>query len=118
MLTRLKCASLALLVLGAAALPASAAEPSPKLNWNNPASVYKDLPGVVPHDSMVRSSDENDPGDCTVAIENRRWHRGEPFPDFPVRVYRCEKNGVVYSGTELPNRPWVPGLNPYDLPKR
>jgi hypothetical protein len=116
MTTRLRGLASALLILAAAG-PAVAAEQSPQLNWKNPAPVYKDLPGVVPHDSIVRS-DENDPGDCTVAIENRRWHRGEPFPDFPVRVYRCEKNGVVYSGTEMPNRPWVPGLNPYDLPKQ
>lgn len=116
MLTRLQAGTLALLVITAAGV-ANAAERAPQVNWQNPAPVYKDLPGVVPHNSIVRS-EENDPGNCTVAIENRRWHRGDAFPDFPVRVYRCEKNGVVYSGTELPNRPWVPGLNPYDLPKR
>lgn len=79
-----------------------------------PAPVYKDLPGVKPQKSLVESSDN---GDCEPATIYRRFDRRDVFPDMPVAAWRCEKDGVTYTGTQLPNRPWVPGLNPYDLPQ-
>lgn len=79
----------------------------------NPTPVFKDLPGVKPQQSLVESSDN---GDCKPATLYRRFDRRDVFPDFPVAAWRCEKDGVTYTGTQLPNRPWVPGLNPYDLP--
>jgi hypothetical protein len=105
-------------VLGlAAAMPALAQERAGQPNWGNPAPAFRDLPGVVPEAARVKQKEAERP-DCTIVTEQRRWRRGDAFPDFPVEVYRCEKNGIVYSGRNMPDRPWVPGLNPADLPKQ
>lgn len=82
----------------------------------NPAPVYKDLPGVVPERDRVAREQADEPN-CTTGFSYQRWRRGDIFDHgIPVQVYRCEQNGFTYSGTEMPNRPWVPGLNPHFLP--
>ena len=95
------------------ALPLPAMADQAPRRLQNPVPVFKDLPGVKPQKSIVESSDN---GDCKPATLYRRYDRRDVFPDFPVAAWRCEKDGVTYTGTQLPNRPWVPGLNPYDLP--
>ncbi|MCJ8507765.1 hypothetical protein MUU53_07535 [Rhizobium lemnae] len=94
-------------------LPAAAGAEQGKPQLRNPVPTFKDLPGVKPQKSLVETSDS---GDCQPATLYRRFDRRDVFPDFPVAAWRCEKDGVTYTGTQLPNRPWVPGLNPYDLP--
>lgn len=103
----------ALMATGAAASDGKGAK-GPVLA--NPAPVYKDLPGVVSQGQQEAREQANEPK-CTTALEYRRWYRGDIFDDgFPVEVYRCQKGGFTYSGTEMPNRPWVPGLHPHFLP--
>ncbi|MBP2548374.1 hypothetical protein J2858_001267 [Neorhizobium galegae] len=102
------------------ALPAQASDAKPQPNWSNPAPApaFKDLPGVVPEEARVRKEAADSPN-CTTGVEYRRWRRDSILSSdsLPVQVYRCEQGGFTYSGTELPDRPWVPGLNPYDLPR-
>ncbi|WP_137129677.1 hypothetical protein [Rhizobium sp. FY34] len=100
----------------ACAVPAVAQERAGQPSWGNPAPAFKDLPGVVPEAARVKQKDAES-ADCTTATQYRRWRSGDAFPDFPVQVYRCEKNGIVYSGRNMPDRPWVPGLNPVELPR-
>lgn len=100
------------------ATPSLAADGKPTPNWANPAPVYKDLPGVVSPEALANEKAAEQPT-CTTAIEYRRWRRDDILSSdsVPVTVYRCEKNGITYSSTEMPDRPWVPGLNPTDLPR-
>lgn len=100
------------------ALSAEASDPKPQPNWSNPAPAFKDLPGVVPEEARVRKEAADSP-DCTTGVEYRRWRSDSILgsDSLPVQVYRCEQGGFTYSGTQMPNRPWVPGLNPYDLPR-
>ncbi|MDO1580662.1 hypothetical protein [Rhizobium oryzicola] len=99
------------------ATSAIAADKRSSPDWLNPAPAYKDLPGVVPEAERLAKEQANEPK-CTTDIEYQRWRGSDVFDSgFPVRVYRCEQNGVTFTGTELPNKPWVPGLNPSALPK-
>lgn len=79
---------------------------------------FKDLPGVVPEAERV----EKNGYDCTSDIEEIYRPRGNfdiLYGDTaPTRVYRCKsESGVTYTGTQVPNTHWVPGLNPRHLPK-
>jgi hypothetical protein len=79
---------------------------------------FKDLPGVVPEQERVKPDDYS----CTSDIGHApraRGHRGVVFwDDVPVRLYHCKAaNGATYTGTQMPNTQWVPGLNPHHLPK-
>jgi len=79
---------------------------------------FTDLPGVVPEQERVRK----DAYTCTTGIADVYRGRGRYdilYGDsMPRRVYRCEtESGVTYTGTEMPNTQWVPGLNPHHLPK-
>jgi hypothetical protein len=100
------------------AVSAQASDARPQPNWTNPAPAFKDLPGVVPEEARVRKEAADSP-DCTTGVEFRRWRSDSILgsDSLPVQVYRCEQGGFTYSGTQMPNRPWVPGLNPYDLPR-
>ena len=109
-----------LLMLGALiSAPVLAADGKAQPNWANPAPVYKDLPGVVSPETLAKQKAADEPN-CTTDIEYRRWRRDDILSSdsMPVTVYRCEKNGVTYSSTQMPDRPWVPGLNPTDLPRQ
>ncbi|MFN7104711.1 MAG: hypothetical protein ACK4N1_19000 [Pseudorhizobium sp.] len=81
-------------------------------------TAFHDLPGVVPQRDRVQSPEYT----CSSSIQN--VYRGRGRYDIlygdsaPRRVYNCEtESGVTYSGTQIPNRHWVPGLNPLHLPK-
>jgi len=108
---------LAALVLAALApLAASAAELQAPLKM--PSSVYRDLPGVVPPGEQV----DRDAYHCTSEIADVYIGRGRYDTLFgdtePRRIYRCKtESGVTYTGTQMPNTQWVPGLNPTDLPR-
>ncbi len=110
---------LPLLMLLAVALAALApARAEGDLFRNLSQTQFQDLPGVVPEEERVRQ----DSFSCTSTIEH--VYRGRGRYDIlygdtaPRRVYHCKtESGVTYSGTNLPNRHWVPGLNPHHLPK-
>ncbi len=110
---------LPLLMLLAVALAAVAPARAEEDIFGNLAQArFHDLPGVVPEEERVRE----DSFSCTSTIEN--VYRGRGRYDIlygdtaPRRVYHCKtESGVTYSGTSLPNRHWVPGLNPHHLPK-
>jgi hypothetical protein len=81
-------------------------------------TAFHDLPGVVPEKDRVQRQDYT----CSSSIENVYRGRGRYdilYGDIaPRQVYHCQtENGLTYSGTELPNTHWVPGLNPHHLPK-
>ena len=90
------------------------------IDWTKPAPVpaFKNLPGVVPEEERV----DKDAYTCESDIED--VYRGRGNYDFlfgdkvPTRVYRCKTaSGMTYTGTQMPNTQWVPGLNPHHLPK-
>ena len=79
---------------------------------------FKNLPGVVPEQERV----QKDAYRCSSDIEYVYRHRGRYdilYGDsMPTRIYRCETDsGVTYTGTQMPNTQWVPGLNTHHLPK-
>lgn len=110
---------LPLLMLIAVALAALApARASDDVFGKLPQTHFHDLPGVVPEKERV----QRDSFSCTSTIEN--VYRGRGRYDIlygdtaPRRVYHCEtESGLTYSGTDIPNPHWVPGLNPHHLPK-
>lgn len=83
-----------------------------------PPTRYKNLPGVVPEAERV----EKDSFKCTAGIADVYIGRGRYdmlYGDTaPRRVYNCKtESGLTFSGTQIPNTQWVPGLNPLHLPK-
>ncbi|RWX76675.1 hypothetical protein EPK99_13420 [Neorhizobium lilium] len=97
-------------------MAASAAEQQTPLKM--PDTVYKDLPGVVPQEQRA----DPDAYTCTSEIADVYIGRGRYDTLFgdtePRRIYRCKtESGVTYTGTQMPNTQWVPGLNPRDLPR-
>ncbi|WP_377396851.1 hypothetical protein [Rhizobium helianthi] len=113
MIGRWQILGLAFLV-GVTANPAFSKDKAPMRDMPRNGEFYKDLPGVKPMESLVQKGDGLD---CETVTVYRRWSERDIFRDFPVSAYRCEKNGVTYTGTQMPNRPWVPGLNPQTLPE-
>jgi hypothetical protein len=107
---------IALIVSTLLPVAASAAEGGKFLR--SPQTFFKDLPGVVPEESRVKP----DAYRCTTEIADVYQHRGRYdilYGDsMPVRVYHCTtESGLTYTGTQMPNTEWVPGLNPHHLPK-
>lgn len=104
------------MVLGATLLasvsaPASAAE---GIAWGQAGQEsFKDLPGVKPQDPANQFG-ENMTCETRTVVPDRRFGRRELRDSLPYTVYRCEKNGIVYQGTEPPRtgRMWYPGVNP------
>lgn len=99
-----------------APLDASAAEQQAPLKM--PDTFYQDLPGVVPQEQRTERDDYH----CTSEIADVYVGRGRYDTLFgdtePRRIYHCEtESGITYSGTQMPNTQWVPGLNPHHLPK-
>ncbi len=105
-------------VIVVAVLPGSVFAADRNIFSKSNESYYKDLPGVVPQEEVVKPDDYK----CRSDIEDVYRHRGyydTLFGDLePTRIYTCKtKSGVTYRGTQMPNTQWVPGLNPYDLPR-
>lgn len=102
------------LALPFAAVPSVfAAEPG--LAWSKAGSeTFHDLPGVKP-----QSPDPLDDGyACETGLAAPRNFNGRTLRDtLPYTVYRCEKDGIVYQGTEPPSRGrmWYPGVNPRNI---
>ncbi|KPF47458.1 hypothetical protein [Rhizobium sp. AAP43] len=98
-------------VLLLAASPSLAAGPG--IAWGEAgAEEFKDLPGVKPQDP---SQQFGEGFSCeTRSVTPRHTNRRELRDSLPYTVYRCEKNGVVYEGTQPPRsgRMWYPGVNP------
>lgn len=102
--------------------PVLAAEKPPrKLDFSkpiNPPPVYRDLPGVAPPAPFGAGDDDG--FTCTTVLRTYRNDSRRGFSrTLPVRVYRCERNGIVI---EQPNPPargqWMPGINPPDYRRR
>ncbi len=93
--------------------PVFAAEPG--VAWSKAGSeTFHDLPGVKP-----QSPDPlNDGYACETGLAAPRNFNGRSLRDtLPYTVYRCEKDGIVYQGTEPPSRGrmWYPGVNPRNI---
>jgi hypothetical protein len=101
-----------LAAFAALAVPASAAE---GITWGKAGQEsFKDLPGVKPQDP-VNQFGENVSCETRTVVPNRHhFGRRDLRDSLPYTVYRCEKNGIVYEGTEPPRsgRMWYPGVNP------
>jgi hypothetical protein len=98
-------------LLTGVAAPASAAE---GIAWGQAGQEsFKDLPGVKPQDPANQFG-ENMTCETRTVVPDRRFGRHELRDSLPYTVYRCEKNGIVYQGTEPPrtDRMWYPGVNP------
>ncbi|WP_206109988.1 hypothetical protein [Peteryoungia ipomoeae] len=99
------------IALLAAVVPAAAQDPA--IAWGKAGEVqFHDLPGVKPQDPAQQFGEEMNCETRTV-IPNR-INRRDLRDTLPYTVYRCEKNGVVYQGTQPPasGRMWYPGVNP------
>jgi hypothetical protein len=93
--------------------PAFAAEQG--IAWGKAGSEsFHDLPGVKP-----LSPDPLDDGyTCETGLAAPRNFNGRTLRDtLPYTVYRCEKDGIVYQGTQPPSRGrmWYPGVNPRNI---
>ncbi|MCJ8236926.1 hypothetical protein [Peteryoungia algae] len=103
--------ALLMVVLSALAAPAVAAE---GIAWGNAAQdSFQDLPGVKPQDPANQFGEGYACETRTIA-PRPGFGRRELRDMLPYTVYRCEKNGIVYQGTEPPRsgRDWYPGVNP------
>lgn len=103
--------ALLVVVLSAFALPAFAAE---GITWGNAGrESYQNLPGVKPQDPANQFGEGYS---CeTRTVSSRSSFGGRDLRDIlPYTIYRCEKNGIVYQGTQPPRsgRMWYPGVNP------
>ena len=93
-------------------LSASAAE---GIAWGKAGQEsFKDLPGVKPQDPVNQFGDNISCVTRTVVPNHNHFGRRDLRDSLPYTVYRCEKNGIVYEGTEPPRsgRMWYPGVNP------
>lgn len=106
----------ALVLAALVPVAASAAERADFLRSSD--TFFKDLPGVMPEESRVKPDDYR----CTTEIVEVYRHRGRYDmlygESMPTRVYHCTtESGLTYTGTQMPQTEWVPGLNPRHLPK-
>jgi hypothetical protein len=104
--------ALVLAVFAAFAGPVSAAE---GIAWGNAGQEsFKDLPGVKPQDPANQFGEGITCETRTVSPGPGFGGRRELRDILPYTVYRCEKNGIVYQGTQPPRtgRQWYPGVNP------
>lgn len=109
--TRVTAMCLGATLFASAAGAASAAE---GIAWGQAGQEsFKDLPGVKPQD-LANQFGENMTCETRTVFPDRRFGRHELRDSLPYTVYRCEKNGIVYQGTEPPRtgRMWYPGVNP------
>jgi len=99
------------LLIGVLTSPVHAAE---GIAWGKAGQEsFKDLPGVKPQDP-VNQFGENVTCETRTVVPNRNFGRRELRDSLPYTVYRCEKNGIVYEGTQPPRsgRMWYPGVDP------
>ncbi|MDQ0420225.1 hypothetical protein J2045_001244 [Peteryoungia aggregata LMG 23059] len=99
------------ILLAALVSPVSAAE---GIAWGSAGQEsFKDLPGVKPQDPANQFG-EGYTCETRTVVPNHRFGRRDLRDSLPYTVYRCEKNGIVYQGTEPPRsgRMWYPGVNP------
>nr|WP_246780364.1 hypothetical protein [Rhizobium sp. AQ_MP] len=99
------------MLLAALVSPVQAAE---GIAWGRAGQEsFKDLPGVKPQDPANQFGD-NLSCETRTVFPDRRFGRYELRDSLPYTVYRCEKNGIVYEGTQPPRtgRMWYPGVNP------
>lgn len=105
-------------ILLVALAPAASSAADDEFRRSRPTA-FKDLPGVVPEEDRVAQPSYN----CTSELADVYIGRGRRYDMLygdtqPRWVYRCKTDsGVTYTGTDLPNTQWVPGLNPHHLPK-
>lgn len=107
-------------VLECLALPLGGASPvlaaENGISWNKAGSeAFHDLPGVKPQSPDPLS----DGYTCETATASPSLAgRSRSLRDsLPYTVYRCEKDGVIYQGTQPPmrGRLWYPGVNPRNI---
>lgn len=98
----------------AVAMPVRAAEQG--VAWGKAGSdSFHDLPGVRP---LPADPLDDDGYTCETGLAAPRNFNGRTLRDtLPYTVYRCEKDGIVYQGTEPPSRGrmWYPGVNPRNI---
>lgn len=97
--------------LATIAAPAAAAE---GIAWGKAGQeTFKDLPGVKPQDPANQFG-EGFTCETRTVVPDHHFGRRDLRDSLPYTVYRCEKDGVVYQGTEPPRtgRMWYPGVNP------
>ncbi len=102
---------LLLLLLSGLSVPAAAAE---GIAWGNAGQEsFKDLPGVKPQDPANQFG-EGYACETRTVTPRPGFGRRDLRDSLPYTVYHCEKDGVVYQGTEPPRtgRMWYPGVNP------
>lgn len=111
--TRLRHARLVALPIALLATAVPAAAQDQPIAWGKAGQVeFQDLPGVKPQDPAQQFGEDMH---CeTRTVVPNRLNRRELRDTLPYTVYRCEKNGVVYQGTQPPasGRMWYPGVNP------
>lgn len=103
--------ALLMVVSSALSAPALAAQ---GVDWGNAGQEsFKDLPGVKPEDPANQFG-EGISCETRTVVPGPRFGRRELRDSLPYTVYRCEKNGIVYQGTQPPRtgRMWYPGVNP------
>ncbi len=104
--------ALLMVVSSALSVPALAAE---GVAWGTAGQEsFQDLPGVKPQDPANQFGEGYSCETRTVAPRPGFGGRRELRDTLPYTVYRCEKNGIVYQGTQPPRsgRQWYPGVNP------
>ena len=99
------------ILLAALVSPVSAAE---GIAWGSAGQEsFKDLPGVKPQ-NPANQFGEGYTCETRTVVPDHRFGRRDLRDSLPYTVYRCEKDGIVYQGTEPPRtgRMWYPGVNP------
>ncbi len=96
-------------------LPATSFAAGSGVEWQKAGQdTFTDLPGVKPQDPQLFGDGYR----CeTMTVAPRRINARELRDSLPQTVYRCEKNGIIYQGTQPPTsgRGWYPGVNPRNL---
>ncbi|PYB70024.1 hypothetical protein DMY87_22335 [Rhizobium wuzhouense] len=98
----------------AGASPAFAAENG--IAWSKAGSeTFHDLPGVKPQPADPLADGYS--CETATAMPSLGGRSRSLRDSLPYTVYRCEKDGVIYQGTQPPmrGRMWYPGVNPRNI---
>jgi hypothetical protein len=102
----------------AAIVPAAAYATDTRAFGGSMDSYFTDLPGVVPEQRRVTADDYRCTSDIGYISRSRGRNDILRWDDVPMRLYHCKSaSGATYTGTQMPNTQWVPGLNPRHLPR-